>query len=90
MDSESISDVKKALAGFPGLADVTVIEHGAGQADECLIAYVVPSGRSVEAMLLAGRINADLDTRISMADLFRAPTVADLDRHLDQMASTPK
>jgi nonribosomal peptide synthetase DhbF len=41
-------------------------------------------GRSVEAMLLAGRINADLDARISMADLFRAPTVADLDRHLNQ------
>jgi hypothetical protein len=30
MDSESISDVKKALAGFPGLADVTVIELDAG------------------------------------------------------------
>jgi hypothetical protein len=180
MDSESISDVKKALAGFPGLADVTVIEHGTGTAEECLLAYVVPSGpgldvpelhayarktlhngsmpaaimvideipvtaagavntaalpvpelsgllpyqapatprqqllcelfaqvlgvarcgidsdffdlggRSVEAMLLAGRINADLDARISMADLFRAPTVADLDRHINQMASTPK
>jgi nonribosomal peptide synthetase DhbF len=47
-------------------------------------------GRSVEAMLLAGRINADLNVRITMADLFRAPTVADLDRRLDQMASTQK
>jgi len=34
-------------------------------------------GRSVEAMMLAGRINADLNVRITMADLFRAPTVAD-------------
>jgi acyl carrier protein len=180
MDSESIGDVKKALAAFPGLADVAVIEHGAGQADACLIAYVVPSGpgldvpemhayarktlhngrmpaavmvideipvtpagtvnvaalpvpelngllpyhppatprqeilcelfaqvlrvarcgldsdffdlggRSVEAMVLAGRINAELDVRITMADLFKAPTVADLDRQLDQMAATRK
>jgi hypothetical protein len=180
MDSESISDVEKALAAFPGLAGVAVIEHGAGQADECLIGYVVPSGpgldlpelhafarktlhnasvpaaimvidempvtpagavnvaalpvpeldgllpyhapatprqeilcelfaqvlrvarcgtgsdffdlggRSVEAMLLAGRINADLDVRITMADLFKAPTVADLDGRLDQMADTRK
>ena len=44
MDSESIGEVKKALESFPGLADVAVVEHGAGQADECLIAYVVPSG----------------------------------------------
>jgi aryl carrier-like protein len=47
-------------------------------------------GRSVEAMLLAGRINAGLDVRITMADLFKAPTVADLDRRLDQMAGTLK
>jgi acyl carrier protein len=180
MDSESISEVKSALAVFPGLADVAVVEHGAGQPDECLIAYVVPSGpgldvpelrayarktlrngcmpaaimvideiprtaagavnaaalpvpelngllpyqapatprqeilcelfaqvlgvarcgvdsdffdlggRSIEAMLLAGRINADLDVRISMADLFKAPTVGDLDRRLDQLADTRK
>lgn len=176
MDSESIGQAKKALEAFPGLADVTVIEHDAGQADQCLIAYVVPSGpgldvaelraharktlhnasmpsaimvideipvtaagavnvaalpvpelsgllpyhapatprqellcelfaqvlgvarcgvdsdffdlggRSVEAMMLAGHINAALDLRVSMADLFRAPTVADLDRRLDEMA----
>jgi hypothetical protein len=180
MDSEGISDVKKALAGFPGLAGVAVVEHGAGQADECLIGYVVPSGpgldlpelhayarktlhnasmpaaimvideipvtaagavnvaalpvpelngllpyqapatprqeilcelfaqvlrvarcgtgsdffdlggRSVEAMLLAGSINAGLDVRITMADLFKAPTVADLDARLDQLADTRK
>jgi nonribosomal peptide synthetase DhbF len=180
MDSENIGQVKKALAAFPGLADVAVIEHGAGQPDECLIAYVVPSGpgldlpevhaharkalsngsmpaaimvideipvtaagevnaaalpvpeldgllpyhppatprqeilcelfaqvlrvarcgvnsdffdlggRSVEAMVLAGRINAELAVRITMADLFKAPTVADLDLRLDHMASTRK
>jgi hypothetical protein len=178
MDSEGIGEVKKALEGFPGLAGVAVVEHGAGQAEECLIGYVVASGpgldvaelhayarktlgngcmpaailvvdeipvtaagavdaaalpvpelsglvpyqapatprqellcelfaqvlgvarcglgsdffdlggRSVEAVLLAGRINAGLDVRISMADLFKAPTVADLDRRLDQMADT--
>jgi len=47
-------------------------------------------GRSVEAMLLAGRINADLNVRITMADLFKAPTVTDLDARLDQMAATRK
>jgi len=88
MDSESISEVESALAAFPGLADVAVVEHGAGQADECLIAYVVPSGPGLD--LPAGRINADLDVRITMADLFKAPAVADLDRRLDQMAGTRK
>src|SRR5271169_1719881 len=180
MDSESIGEVKKALEGFPGLADVAVVEHGAGQADECLIGYVVPSGpgldlpelhayarktlhnasmpaaimvideipvtaagavnvaalpvpelngllpyqapatprqeilcelfaqvlrvarcgtgsdffdlggRSVEAMVLAGRISAGLGIRVSMADLFKAPTVGDMDRRLDQMADARK
>jgi nonribosomal peptide synthetase DhbF len=47
-------------------------------------------GRSVEAMLLAGRINSDLDVRITMADLFRAPTAGDMDRRLDQMAGSRK
>lgn len=172
MDSGSIDEVKKVLADFAGLAHVAVVEHEAGQADECLIAYVVPSGpgldvpelhayarktlrngcmpavimavdeipmtatgevnvaalplpdlngllpykapatprqevlcelfaqvlgvarcgvdsdffdlggRSVEAMLLAGRINTELKVQISMAELFRAPTVADLDHRL--------
>ena len=180
MDSESISAAKKALEAFPGLADVTIVEHDAGQAEECLIAYVVPSGpgldaselraharkmlpngsmpaaimvvdeipvtaagavnlaalpvpelsgllpyrapatprqellcelfaqvlgvarcgvdsdffdlggRSVEAMVLAGHISAALDLRVSMADLFKAPTVAHLDRRLDEMASARK
>ncbi|HSZ30820.1 MAG TPA: thioester reductase, partial [Pseudonocardiaceae bacterium] len=48
MDSESIGEVKSALAAYPGLAGVTVIEHGAGQDDHCLIAYVVPSGPGLD------------------------------------------
>ena len=46
-------------------------------------------GRSVEAML-AGRINAALEMRITMADLFKAPTGAGLDRRFDQTADTRK
>jgi hypothetical protein len=177
MAPENISEAKKALEAFPGLADVTVIEHGAGQADECLIAYVVPAGpgldvpelhayarkalrggsmpvaimavdeipvtaagtvnnvalpvpelagllpyqapatprqevlcelfaqvlgvarcgtgsdffdlggRSVEAMVLAGHISAALGVRVSMADLFKAPTAGDMDRRLDLMGA---
>ena len=179
MDSEGIGEVKSALAAFPGLADVAVVEHGAGQDDQCLIAYVVPSGpgldvpelhayarkalpngsmpaaivvvdeipvragavdvaalpvpdlngllpyrapatprqeilcelfaevlgvarcgvdndffdlggRSVEAMVLAGRISTALGVRISMADLFRAPTAGDIDRRLELMADARK
>jgi nonribosomal peptide synthetase DhbF len=180
MTPESIGEVKAALAAFRGLADVTVIEHGVGRADQCLIAYVVPSGpgldvpelhayarktltngsmpaaivvvdeipvtaagavnvaalpvpelsglvpyqapatprqevlcelfaqvlgvarcgtggdffdlggRSVEAMVLAGRISSALGVRVSMADLFKAPTVGDLDRQLDLMADARK
>jgi hypothetical protein len=44
MDSERIGGVKKALESFPALAGVVVVEHDSGQADECLIGYVVPSG----------------------------------------------
>jgi acyl carrier protein len=168
------------LAAFPGLAGVAVIEHGAGLEEECLIAYVVPSGpgldvpglhafarkslpysgipaaivvvdevpvtaagmvdaaalpapdlsgllpcvapvtprqellcelfaevlgaarcgtssdffdlggRSLEAMVLAGRISAALGIRVSMADLFRAPTVGDMDRRLGELADGRK
>lgn len=53
MDSESIGEAKSALAAFPGLADVTVIEHGAGQDDQCLIAYVVPSGGGGSSVMLS-------------------------------------
>jgi acyl carrier protein len=47
-------------------------------------------GRSVEAMVLAGRISSALGVRVSMADLFKAPTVGDLDRQLDLMADARK
>jgi nonribosomal peptide synthetase DhbF len=180
MDSESIGEVRSALAAFPGLADVAVVEHGTDQADQCLIAYVVPSGpgldvpelhayarkmltngsmpaaimvvdeipataagtvdvaalpvpelagllpyhapttprqellcelfaqvlgvarcgidsdffdlggRSIEAMMLAGRISTSLGIRVSMADLFKAPTVGDMDDRLSHLADTRK
>src|SRR3984957_13005317 len=48
MDPESIGEARAALTAFPGLADVAVIEHGAGQDDECLIAYVVASGPGLD------------------------------------------
>jgi acyl carrier protein len=48
------------------------------------------AGRSVEAMVLAGRISAAFGVRISMADLFRAPTAADIDRRLEVMADARK
>jgi acyl carrier protein len=47
-------------------------------------------GRSIDAMLLAGRIRTTLGIRISMADLFRAPTPGDLDRRLDLATSSAK
>lgn len=47
-------------------------------------------GRSVEAMMLAGQINAALNVKITMADLFKAPTVTDLDHRLDQVAGPPR
>jgi hypothetical protein len=180
MVSEGVGAVRAVLAGFPGLADAAVVEHGGGGDDECLIGYVVASGpglevaelqahvrkglaegwmlaavvvvdeipreagggvvagglpvpdltgllpyrapgtarqeilcdlfaevlgvvrcgldndffdlagRSVEAMVLAGRINTALGVRISMADLFRAPTAADIDRRLGAMADASK
>jgi acyl carrier protein len=135
MDPESTGEVRSALAAFPGLADVAVLEHDAGQAGQCLIAYVVPSGpgldvpelhahapatprqeilcelfaevlgvsrcgtgndffdlggRSIEAMVLAGRISTALGIRISMADLFKASTAGDMDRRLSLMADTRK
>jgi nonribosomal peptide synthetase DhbF len=179
MNSEGISEVKSALAAFPGLAGVEVVEHDADQADQCLIAYVAPSGpgldvpelhayarkalpngsmpaaivvvdeipvtaagavdvsalpvpdlsgllpyqapttprqetlcdlfaevlrvarcgvdndffdlggRSIDAMVLAGRISAALGVRISMADLFKASTAGDIDRRIDQLADAP-
>jgi len=180
MDSDGIGEVTAALAAFPGLAGVAVIEHGAGTGEHCLIGYVVPSGpgldvpelhaharkalsheimpaaimvvdeipvtaggtvhaaalpvpelaglvpyqvpvtprqdllcdlfaevlgaarcgtgsdffdlggRSIEAMMLAGRISSALGVRVSMADLFKAPTPGDMDHRLDQLAATRK
>jgi acyl carrier protein len=179
MDSEGIGEVRSALAAFPGLADVVVVEH-AEEDGTCLIAYVVPSGpgldvpelhafarkaltndnmpaaiavvdeipktaagavdtaalpvpeldgllpylapatprqetlcelfaqvlgvarcgtgndffdlggRSIEAMVLAGRISTALGIRISMAELFKASTPGDMDRRLSQIADARK
>lgn len=173
-NSAVIGEVRSALASFPGIADVAVVEHGAGQAEQCLLGYVTPAGpgldvpelhaharkllsngqmpaaivvvdeipvtaagavdagalpvpdldgllpyrapatarqellcdlfaevlgvarcgmdndffdlggRSVEAMLLAGRISAAMNIRLSMADLFRAPTVTEIEGRLDR------
>lgn len=46
------------------------------------------TGRSIDAMLLAGRISEATGIEITMADLFDAPTVGDLDRLLDAMTRT--
>jgi hypothetical protein len=48
MAPESIGEARAALAAFHGLADVTVIEHSADQDDQCLIAYVAPSGPGLD------------------------------------------
>jgi acyl carrier protein len=40
-------------------------------------------GRSVEAVLLAGRISATFGVAVSIADVFNAPTVAQLDQRID-------
>ncbi len=42
-------------------------------------------GRSIEAMVLAGRIRAVLGVQISVADVFKAATVDDMDRRLGQL-----
>jgi hypothetical protein len=47
-------------------------------------------GRSIEAMVLAGRISAAPGIRVSMTDLFKAPTAGNTDRQLDQMADAGK
>ncbi len=48
MDPEGTSDVRTALAAYPGLAGVAVIEHDAGPDGQCLIAYVAPSGPGLD------------------------------------------
>ena len=47
-------------------------------------------GRSIEAMVLAGRISAAPGIRVSMADLSQAPAAGNTDRQLDQMADARK
>src|SRR5258708_24048178 len=48
MDPEGTGEVRSALAAFPGLAEVTVVGHDAGQAGQRLVAYVVPSGAGLD------------------------------------------
>ena len=43
-------------------------------------------GRSLDAMVIAGRVSAAIGRDMSMDDLFDAPTVAELDRRLDGIA----
>jgi hypothetical protein len=40
--------------------------------------------------MLAGRISSALGVRVSMADLFKAPTPGDMDRRLDQLTQARK
>jgi hypothetical protein len=44
-------------------------------------------GASIDAMWLASRVGPVVGREISMKDLFRAPTVAELDRFLDQTST---
>jgi acyl carrier protein len=44
-------------------------------------------GQSLEALLLSGRIGAALGVEVPMAELFDAPTIAELDRRLDALMS---
>jgi hypothetical protein len=173
MGSMPIKEVEAALATFPGLANVTVVEQGAGPDDQWLVAYVSSSGpgldvsalhaharkvlsgdmwpasivvleeipltadgaidrkalpvpdldaampfrapstarqetlcaifaealgvakvgvdddffrlggQSVQAVLLAARVSSAMGVRMLMADLFKAPTVGELDRWMD-------
>src|ERR1700722_10348034 len=95
MTAESIGEVREVLVDFPGLTDAAVIEHGTGD-DRCLIGYVVPSAAGLamgELQAFArkslphvgrpaaiGHISTAFGTRVSMADLFSAPTAGDMDR----------
>jgi hypothetical protein len=45
--------------------------------------FFAAGGQSVEAIVLAARISSALGLRVSIADLFKAPTVAELDRRLE-------
>ena len=115
MDSEGIGEVRAALPARPGLAGVAVIEHDAGPAGQCPIAYVASSEPGLDVpelhayarkALLNGSMPAAivvldeipvtaagavaLGIRISMASLFKASAVGDMDRRLDLMADARK
>lgn len=45
-------------------------------------------GASIDAMLIASRVSTTVGQEISMNDLFDAPTVAELDRCLDELSSS--
>ena len=42
-------------------------------------------GQSIDGVLITTRANADLGCQLSLADLFDAPSVAELDRRLDEV-----
>jgi hypothetical protein len=44
MTPETTGEARAALAAFPGIVDVKVIVLDTDQADQCLSAYVMPSG----------------------------------------------
>ncbi len=99
MESEGVGEVKSALAAFPGLADIAVVEHGADLAGlpvpdlTGLLPYRAPATPRQETLceLFAEVLGvARCGVRISMADLFKAPTAGDIDRRLDLMADARK
>jgi acyl carrier protein len=45
-------------------------------------------GESIDAMVIASRVSATIGQEMSMNDLFDAPTVAELDRCLDELSSS--
>jgi hypothetical protein len=49
--------------------------------------FFILGGESIEAMLIASRVSPAAGREISMDDLFNAPTVAELDRLIDQLSS---
>jgi hypothetical protein len=52
MSAVSIQEIESVLAAFPGLASVTVVEHGTAPDDQYLIAYVTPAGTGLDVPAL--------------------------------------
>ena len=50
--------------------------------------FVDLDGQSLQAALLIGEINSALGVELSVADLFEAPTVAEIDRRLEAALGT--